>query len=146
MTDQNQKFENLDPAKGVIGNGSFIYVLRFMSENVIEQDDFCEKAQNILFDDIGSSGHFRIAPKSRKDLNNYFVLGMRYKGIRSNEPVPFMPRDDHELFVAFILCEDMAETPLSEEMSILPQELSSFCSQTDFKYEQVDVRELYRDK
>lgn len=139
MRMRDQKFDELNPAMGLVGNESFIYIVRFSSESRIDTRDFCEQAQDILYDDIGSSGHFRIAPIHRKDLNENFILGGR-----SENPPEFMPRNNHELFVAFIVRGDDPDNPLSKEFSIIPKELDEFCQQTGLAFEQLDVRDLYR--
>lgn len=123
MTTCNSMAKALSPAMGLVGNGSFIYVLRFSSDERIHSKEFCDQAQEILYDDLGCPGHFRIAPKHRKDLNENFILCAR-----SEQPPQFIQREENELFVSFIIRDDCSpDTPLSEELSIIPDDVQKFC-------------------
>jgi len=141
MTNVNRNITDLNPAFGLVSNEAIIYVLRFSSDSRIDTEVFCDQMQNILYDDIGSTGHFRLAPQYRKDLNERFIVGGY-----PEQPPQFMHREDNEVFVAFYVRQDLPDTPLSEELQIIPKELDDFCHATGFAYEQLDVRELYRDR
>jgi hypothetical protein len=140
MNDSNLQIRKLNPALGLVGDSSFIYVLRFTSDHHIFVDAFCDQAQTILYDDMGSSGHFRMAPLRRSDLHENFILG-----VRSDKPAEFMQRNDNELFVAFLIRTDDPDNPVSKECLVIPDELDDFCEAVGLRWEQLDVRELYRD-
>lgn len=129
----------INPAFGIVGNQTLIYVLRFSSSKRIDTNEFCDQAQKILYDDLGSIGHFRVAPAKREDLNETFILsGEPTEGTRQ-----FMPRENNELFVSFMIREGSACNPISEELSIIPKELKQFCEAAQLSVEQLDVRSLY---
>lgn len=130
----------INPAHGVIDEtGDLVYVLRFESDNPISRKQICNDLQDILYDDLGSSGHFRIAPKHRKDLNPRWISG----GYPNQPPLEFMESEDNEIHVAFVVRGDDSEYPLSKELPIISTEVAEFCSQTDLRCQQVDVRNLY---
>ena len=130
--------DKIDPAMGIIGNKSLIYILRFNSDSALDPLGFCESIQDVLYDDIGSVGHFRLAPSTREDLNeNYILLA------KSRQPDPFIKHRDDELYVSFFVQENCEDTPLSEELCIIPKELKDFCEATHTSVEQIDVRLLY---
>jgi len=141
MTASNRNIVDLNPAFGLVGNEAFIYVLRFSSDSRIDTEELCNQLQDILYDDIGSTGHFRLAPEYRKDLNEKFIL----EGSRS-QPPRFMSREPNEAFVAFHVRENHPDTPICDELHIIPKELDQFLQDTGLNYEQMDVRELYRDR
>jgi|DeeseametaMP0747_FD_contig_101_155758_length_1861_multi_2_in_0_out_0_2 hypothetical protein len=132
--------ERINPAMGLVVDEGLIFILKFTSANRIEATEFCDQAQDILYDEIGSTGHFRIAPAKRSDLHENFILLARSK----HQDPEFMTRSENEIFVAFIVRENSPDTPLSEELSIIPEELEDFCHQTGLTVAQMDVRELYR--
>jgi hypothetical protein len=131
--------DRINPGMGLIGEKSLLYVLKSTSTKPIFVNEFVDQAQTILFDDIGSVGHFRLAPARREDLTENFVLGSH----SHRKQIEFMPRGNNELHVAFFVREDLPETPLSKELEIIPQELKCFCQETGLSFEQVDVRYLY---
>jgi hypothetical protein len=139
-TTEKSTMTRINPAYGIIGDKSLIYVLRFTSENPIFVKEFCDQAQTILFDDIGSSGHFRIAPALRADLTERFI----FQGLSNDRELQYMPRKNDEIFIAFFVCENSPDIPLSRELEILPIELLEFCKQAQLTFEQVDIRGLYR--
>jgi hypothetical protein len=130
----------IDSGKGLINAaGTLVYVLRFESDNEIDPMEFVEEMQAVLYDEIGSTGHFRLAPRHKEDLNENFVLMGR---IEDNHK-EFMESNSNEVHVAFCIYQDLSETPLSLELSIIPKEVDEFCEGQGLRYEQVDVRTLY---
>jgi len=130
--------DRINPAFGIVGNQSLIYVLRFSGSKRIDSDEFCDHAQQILYDDLGSIGHFRVAPAKRENLNENFILSGK-----SDHPDQYIPREDNEIFVSFIIREGSACDPISKELSIIPKELKQFCEAAELSVEQMDVRSLY---
>ena len=130
---------NIDPAKGQVGKNLLMFALRFSSEKEISVDDFCEKAQSIFYDDIGATGHFRIAPKLRKDITPDFIeiagAGARIKD--------YYERQDNEIVATFIIRQTDSEVTIAEEVDIFPQEMEQFCKRINVEVEQLDLRTLY---
>lgn len=129
----------LDTAKGNIGPGYFIFVLRFTYAHKMSTKTFCDDAQTILYDDIGSSGHFRMAPKNADDLTPDFIEAAA--GVQ--KPPGFYPRDENEIIAAFILRETDPDLPISEELAIFPGELGIFCEEVEATVEQLDIKTMY---
>lgn len=132
-----EKIDKIDPALGIVGNGGLIYVLRFMSDQPISAREFVARVQDVLYDEIGSTGHFRLAPLHRRDLNEKFILGSG-----QGQNAEYMPPGNNEVCLSFLVREDLR--PLPEELSLIAQELNDFCAQTGLSCQQIDVRELYR--
>ncbi|WP_372997456.1 hypothetical protein [Marinobacter sp.] len=130
--------DRINPALGIVGNQSLIYVLRFSGSKRIEADEFCDQAQQILYDDLGSIGHFRVAPAKRENLNENFILSGK-----PDHSGQYISREDNEIFVSFIIREGSACNPISTELSIIPKELKQFCEAAELSVEQMDVRSLY---
>jgi hypothetical protein len=128
----------IDPVNSIIGNEHIIYVMRFTFKNEISESDFINKAQDILYDEIGSSGHFRMAPKNKADLNHDFVVGCG-KGARVNE---YYQPNNNELVVSFCVSEN-GTLDMNEELIVNASELSLFCEQINASVEQIDVRKMY---
>lgn len=130
----------LSSSQGVINEGGdLVYVLRFESDNPISKDKIVTDLQEILYDDLGSSGHFRIAPKHRQDLTAQWVAG----GYPNQRPFQFMESEGNAIHIAFVVRGDDSEYPVAKELPIIGTELAEFCSQTNLRCQQVDVRDLY---
>lgn len=130
----------INSAKGVINAaGDLVYVMRFESDDPISKDRICNDLQEILYDDLGSTGHFRIAPKYRDDLNPRWISG----GYSDQRPLKFMDSESKAIHIAFVVHNDAYESTLSEELAIIAGEIAEFCSQTNLRCQQVDVRGLY---
>lgn len=128
----------INPEKSIIAQGHIIYVMRFTFKSDISVNDFCDKAQDILYDDMGSSGHFRVAPKNKADLNRDFVVGCN-AGAQIKD---YYQQNNNELIVAFCISED-SEFTMNEELGANATELSLFCEQVKASIEQVDIRVMY---
>lgn len=130
----------INTAQGVISEtGDLVYMLCFASDSPIARDKMCNDLQEILYDDIGSIGCFRVAPKHRQDLNPTWVAGATPKP----RPLEFMDSKVNELYVAFMVRGDDSEYTLAKELPIISTELADFCSQTNLRCQQVDIRDLY---
>lgn len=130
----------INSSKGVINEGGdLVYVLRFESDNPISKDKIVNDLQEILYDDLGSTGHFRIAPKHRQDLNSNWVAG----GYPNPRPLEFMDSEEKAIHIAFVIRGDDSEYPVGKELPIISTEIDEFCSQTELRCQQVDVRTLY---
>ena len=130
----------ISSAKGVINEtGDLVYVMNFQSQAPIAKEKVVNDLQEVLYDDIGSIGCFRIAPNRRQDLNAQWVAGAQPK----QGDLEFMPSKDNEVYVAFMVRGDDSEYAVGKELPIIATELADFCAQTDLRCQQVDVRDLY---
>lgn len=118
---------------------SIIIMLRFSSPSSFTIEQFCDDAQDILYDRIGATGHFRAAPKEESNLTEDFIVGYG-EGAKLKA---YYPRQDNEFFAAFYIEEIDADVPLSEELTIFPAELRQFCDTSGYSVEQVNIKEMY---
>ena len=135
----NAQLDTIDSGKCIINEGLGIFILKFVSQNHIKTNEFCDEAQNILYDDLGSTGHFRIAPAYRPDLTPDFIEGVGLAGKNNS----FLTRENNELIVAFIIRETDPDLPISQEFEIFPKEINQFCEIMDLNVEQMDIERLY---
>lgn len=132
--------KSIDTNKSIFkANDNVIFVLRFSFVNQIEVAKFCELAQDILYDEQGSTGHFRMAPKELQHLNEDFVE-FAGKEAHYNE---YYDKDSNEIIAAFIMRETDPDAPLDEELEIFPKELAVFCERTNSTVEQLDIASMY---
>tara|TARA_B100002003_G_scaffold229811_1_gene239450 strand:- start:88 stop:489 length:402 start_codon:yes stop_codon:yes gene_type:complete len=129
----------IDKEKCKISNNKGIIMLRFSASRNFSVEQFCNDAQEVLYDKIGATGHFRMAPLDPTELTEQFIVGYgagaKHKG--------FHPRNDNEVFAAFHIEETDPDVPLEDELSILPTELKEFCDTCNYSAEQVDIRTMY---
>lgn len=131
---EKTQIQALDMEKGFfLDKESFIYILRFSADSLIDNRNFCNDLQNILYDDIGSVGHFRLAPKDKEYLTESTLLG--------GPLYQLYPRKPEELFVAFLIRAD--NRSIAEELKIIPKELDQFCVESGHTWEQVSIDDLY---
>lgn len=120
-------------------NGA-LYVIRFEREHSFPAFDFCDLIQTMLYDDTGSTGHFRLAPKDAHNLTEAFVD----TGLSDTSDSPFLFSGPNEVYVAFAVRPE--GTALQEELGIISRELDSFCAMLqDARWEQADLPTLYPD-
>lgn len=118
-------------------NGA-LYVIRFERERSFPAFDFCDLIQTMLYDDIGSTGHFRLAPKDAHNLTEAFVDA----GLSDASDSPFLFSGPNEVYVAFAVRPEV--TTLQEELNIISRELDDFCAMLqDARWEQADLATLY---
>jgi hypothetical protein len=65
----------IDPAKGLATKECVIFLLKFTSNSCLNVNNFCDDAQEILYDDNCCTGHFRLAPASLSELTANYVEG-----------------------------------------------------------------------
>jgi hypothetical protein len=111
-------------------------MLRFSADKNFTVADFCDHAQDVLYNQLGMSGHFRVAPKEAFNLSDKYILG-------SAKNIETFPRKGNELFVTFLIEETDPDIPLSKELEIFPVELKGFCDSFGFSVEQVDILSMY---
>jgi hypothetical protein len=120
-------------------NDKAIFILKFGFTNPIEVSRFCDLAQEILYDEQGSSGYFRMAPKEQNHLNEDFI---EFAGKKADYK-DFYDREDNEIIAAFLIRETDPDVPLNEELTIFPEELAVFCERTNSTVEQIEITTMY---
>jgi hypothetical protein len=121
-------------------NDNVIFVLKFSFINPMDVSTFCDLAQDILYDKQGSSGYFRIAPKEQSHLNADFIEAI---GEEANYKEHYN-RKDNEIIAAFIIYETDPDVPLTDELTIFPEELIKLCEHTKASViEQLDIANMY---
>lgn len=123
-------------------NNNAIFMLRFTFPEQIVPSQFCRLAQDILYDGLGSTGCFRLAPKSLEHLNENFVE-MAGEEAHYKE---FFEHSNNEVVVAFIMRETDPDVSLVDELNIFPEELVEFCDATGSSVEQLDISTMYSNK
>lgn len=118
---------------------SIIIMLRFSAASPFTVERFCDDAQEILYDEIGASGHFRMAPEAESNLTEDFVIGYG-EGAKVRA---YHPRQSNEFYAAFFIEETDPDVPLSEELTIFPSELRQFCEKSGYSVEQVEIGKMY---
>jgi hypothetical protein len=112
-------------------------MLRFSADKNFTVADFCDHAQDVLYNQLGMSGYFRIAPKEAFNLSDKYILG-------SAKNIETFPRRGNELFVVFLIEETDADISLSKELDLFPAELKGFCDHFGFSVGQVDIPLMYQ--
>ena len=132
--------KSIDTNKSIYkANDNIIFVLRFSFVNKIEVAKFCDQAQEILYDEQGSSGNFRMAPKERKHLNADFI---EFAGTEA-QYTEYYDRESNEIIAAFIIRETDHDVPLIDELNIFAKELAVFCEITNSTVEQLEIASIY---
>lgn len=115
---------------------SVIFVVRFTFDKAVPVLDFVKKARTILYDEIGSQGHFRVAPKSKCDMTKEYILGY---GDHEDVTGDY-PSKDNEHAIAFYVSQD--SIPLTDELAVISKEISEFCNSVNAKAEQINIHQL----
>ena len=115
---------------------SVIFVVRFTFDKAVPVLDFVKKARTILYDEIGSQGHFRVAPKSKCDMTKEYILGY---GDHEDVTGDY-PSKDNEHAIAFYVSQD--SIPLTDELAVISKEISEFCNSVNAKAEQINIHKL----
>lgn len=134
-----QKRPALTPDLGInVSENSMIVMIRFISLHPIAVNEFCDDAQEILYDVIGSTGHFRVAPALKEDLNESFITAVSYK-----KKSAFYPRNDNELYAAFFIESIDPDVSINDELQTFSTELHAFCDECRLTAEQVNIDSMY---
>ena len=132
--------KTIDTNKSIYkANDSVIFILRFGFVNQIKVAKFCDLAQEIMYDEQGSTGNFRMAPKERQHLNEDFI---EFAGEEAHYK-EYYDKDSNEIIAAFIMRETDPDVPLDDELEIFSKELAVFCERTNSTVEQLDIASMY---
>jgi hypothetical protein len=115
-----------------------IGVFGFTKKHSLDEASLIEELQDILFDEIGSSGHFRLLPAQKDMLTPNFVMGATPTGGK----VDFLPFSDNEIRIAFLKSNGEG-LPLTDEIEIFNQELSEFCLNEGYTVTQLNIDTVY---
>ena len=116
-----------------------IFVLGFSFTSAIETAKFCDEFQEVMYDEQGSTGHFRMAPKYAENLNADFI---EFAGKQAHID-DYYDRNPNEIIAAFIIRETDPDVSLNEELGIFPKELSVFLERTGSTVSQLDIATMY---
>ena len=110
----------IDAAKAIFpAKHEAIFVLKFTLESPMSIKEFCEFLQDRLYDDIGTSGYFRIAPKAKENLTMDFI---EFAG-KDAKVKEYYESGNNEHVVAFAIRETDEEVSLTKELGIFSDEL-----------------------
>jgi len=130
---------SIDQRLCILKGNSIIIMLRFSATSAFTVEQFCDDAQERLYDDIGASGHFRMAPRVESNLTEEFVVGYG----KDAKAKGYYPRKANEFYCAFFIEETDPDVTLSEELNMFPLELQRFCEASGYSVEQIDIAKMY---
>lgn len=124
-----------------INDDKAIFVVKFSSEDALSPSDLVSQLQTELYDDIGTSGHFRIAPYNQEDLTEQFILHLNINDVTTDL---FFLGENDEVYIAFFIEAYDADVTIEEELGIFTEEMNLFISANNYEAEIVDIDEMYQ--
>jgi hypothetical protein len=117
-----------------------VFLAKFEGENISSNSDkFVGLLQEELYDNIGASGNFRIAPAAKKDLNpSFIVFDNPY-----HEHVDLYQSKENEIVIAFLVTADDPDISPAKEIDFFSSSLSEFALNTGLKIISVAPDDLY---
>ena len=120
---------------------TIVFVVRFTFATPIATKKFVYDAQEIIYDELGASGNFRLAPKYKRHLNANFVEFAGHEAQVKN----YFAHKSNEIICAFSIRAYDPDVTLAEEAQCIAEEINQFCQRTKSTVEQMDVNTMYKE-
>ena len=117
-----------------------IGIFRFHKPVGLTDEEMVAEINAGLYDDIGSSGHFRLLPTQKEALTSDFIMGVYPNG----EQAEFLTSTEDGTYIAFLKYDEGNGTSLDEEIEIFNQETIEFALSYGYTITQVDIDDVYQ--
>ena len=126
----------LKPSQLIKKSNKATFILRFENENALDGYELVTLLQEDLYDKHGTTGHFRIAPKSREHVTERFILS-------SAKDVEFYEDAANQVHIAFFIEAYDCDVTLGEELAIFAEEMKIFALEKNLQVKYVALNDIY---